>query len=1273
MSKNLVLETNLGVLETNLGVLEYIGQHLTKNYSAALTKKNQAISEKQRSEQQQKDNRREANSQLLNMFSGLAPPTRAPLMLQRDQFFAKNKSTDNADGAIIDNANIFKSRLAKEWVLMQSELNEQITNANRDLQECLKTQITDKDGFDQMTETHNKTLIELKSLHNTQIQAATDQTRKIAVDLEKCKKENEKQLITLNRYFDELTEMESVKRSNTELNERIDKMRNGNNEQLIDFQVQLNTLRENMQEKENALANLISVQSANELLKKHNSNLNSQLDDTKLKCLDAESKTTFMDNELKQLQRKYENFKKTSEAKSDILSKAQESMFEIKMKLALDKVSADAKTPQDELAAKNSDLQTQIDNMTVNLNELKDENQQLAVRMDEINLKCETDKQELSEKNLKCETDKQVSSNNLIECREANKAYQDKIEKITELLKKCIESNASLQTQIDINNKEIDSNNKEILNNKLIIEENNNNLLKLENENTEFKLAQSKLEERLNTNSEAKSELDKITAQLLENQMKQQLLTELNNNLQLENETIIKESIELKHSNLSLLQQIAILSENKTQMEEQLSLLKIKEQFIEDYKQSLTWTSKESVVELFDNIYSSSSSDKDLDALISEFKKKAWTDEQIHFENVESDQDSQFSTSISFSSKTLATTTESTPEYIIRFRNLSTMALKFLTSLKKYEGAEEVITEQTQILLEKEEELKELQTFSQAYKDKIPEIEKIKEVLIQSAKNQTDWIEQFDKQELHNASLSQNILQGKKELNKLQNDFDELAETSSKMELRLVEQSKLFNGIKETNENSKLKYAEELTTLETENLQLKQNAEKNAVQIAANQQEIDRLTTKIDRLTTENNEFTTEIEGLNHYLTSINKQIEQKNTEISKKQNEIDEQTQKLNEIGTELNKIIDENITTFELKESGYLKQIENANKACDDKIEECKEGNNKMREAEIKIEFMKEQMLNLQKQIVVLIANARLSQQRVFPAQPSITAPTLNRTGFGSRKSRIDELDLKGGAPKKLFIKGGAQTNRILPDFNEDAEIVVIFNKTDKSVIYQYPDCYDLNVRNANPCITYFTDDLMEKYIQKIKDLKKEIAKLNAIIPAPIIPAPTNPANPAQPTIAPIAPQPVSALCSFVQQATNKDSALCAFVKNSANPVQVPSMVRLQELVRELILTKTMNQQIVKNLLIESIANKTNQQIVTMFDNKTQKLETEKQILAAEKTQLETDKNSLTSQLAAAATTAAATALTTAVKQAQNKAKESLNKGFMDKYVSFSEESKV
>jgi hypothetical protein len=149
-------------------------------------------------------------------------------------------------------------------------------------------------------------------------------------------------------------------------------------------------------------------------------------------------------------------------------------------------------------------------------------------------------------------------------------------------------------------------------------------------------------------------------------------------------------------------------------------------------------------------------------------------------------------------------------------------------------------------------------------------------------------------------------------------------------------------------------------------------------------------------------------------------------------------------------------------------------------------------------KLAQLQTRVINLTRELLIIKMNEDLQRQKNANFKPTKsaaqTAPTkLDRKRFTERDHI--ELDMKGGAPKqKLFMKGGASKEFAI-DFDEDEEILVIFNKNKKSVVFQTPDV---------PEMTYCTVDEIKAYNKKLKELKDKIDALTSSLPTPSVAIP-------------------------------------------------------------------------------------------------------------------------------------------------------------------------
>ena len=152
-------------------------------------------------------------------------------------------------------------------------------------------------------------------------------------------------------------------------------------------------------------------------------------------------------------------------------------------------------------------------------------------------------------------------------------------------------------------------------------------------------------------------------------------------------------------------------------------------------------------------------------------------------------------------------------------------------------------------------------------------------------------------------------------------------------------------------------------------------------------------------------------------------------------------------------------------------------------------------------KIAQLQTRVIKLTQELLIIKMNEDLRSKKnaIFkPTKPAAPAvPTkLDRTTFVKREfvGINMGINMKGGAPKqKLFMKGGASKDFSI-EFNDTEEILVIFNKHDKSLI-QTPN---------DPEMTYCTVEMITEYNNKLKELKDNIDALEKLLPTPPVATP-------------------------------------------------------------------------------------------------------------------------------------------------------------------------
>ena len=127
-------------------------------------------------------------------------------------------------------------------------------------------------------------------------------------------------------------------------------------------------------------------------------------------------------------------------------------------------------------------------------------------------------------------------------------------------------------------------------------------------------------------------------------------------------------------------------------------------------------------------------------------------------------------------------------------------------------------------------------------------------------------------------------------------------------------------------------------------------------------------------------------------------------------------------------------------------------------------------------KLAQLQTRVMKLTQELLIIKMNEDLRSKKYANYKLTAAPTKLNRNTFA--KSDFIGINMAGGAPKqKLFMKGGAPKEFSI-EFNDAEEILVIFNKSDKSLI-QTPD---------DPKMTYCTVEMITEYNKKLKDLKDE-----------------------------------------------------------------------------------------------------------------------------------------------------------------------------------------
>ena len=225
---------------------------------------------------------------------------------------------------------------------------------------------------------------------------------------------------------------------------------------------------------------------------------------------------------------------------------------------------------------------------------------------------------------------------------------------------------------------------------------------------------------------------------------------------------------------------------------------------------------------------------------------------------------------------------------------------------------------------------------------------------------------------------------------------------------------------------------------------------------------------------------------------------------------------------------------------------------------------------------------VINLTRELLIIKMNEDLQKQKYanFKLTAAPALPEIDRTKFSKRDSK--QLNINGGAFKKqLFMKGGAAKKSVIV-FDEDKEILVIFDKTDRSLVFQNP----YPAKDEDSCV-YLTEKDIDEYNKKLKELKDEIDALKMTSTPPV-------ATPDSDTM---------------NKLTAKLIALQTLYKDSQNNLRSEQ---------------------IKNALNSSIqstlnSSLTNSNVITDLTKENNNLITENNNLKAEKTLLETNKTQL------------------------------------------------
>jgi chromosome segregation ATPase len=221
-------------------------------------------------------------------------------------------------------------------------------------------------------------------------------------------------------------------------------------------------------------------------------------------------------------------------------------------------------------------------------------------------------------------------------------------------------------------------------------------------------------------------------------------------------------------------------------------------------------------------------------------------------------------------------------------------------------------------------------------------------------------------------------------------------------------------------------------------------------------------------------------------------QINNLKEQISNLEEEVVNNVNNVNNVKDENTRLKDENI---KLKDEN-TKLLQSNNKTDQTKTDTTgTTGDNE------KIAQLQTRVMKLTQELLIIKMNENLQKQKYANVKPTAAPPLpeIDRTKFSKRDSK--QLNINGGAFKKqLFMKGGAPTKSVI-QFDEDKEILVIFDKTDRSLVFQIPTLGN----NEENCV-YLTEKDIDEYNKKLKELKDEIDALKKLLPTPPVATPNS-----------------------------------------------------------------------------------------------------------------------------------------------------------------------
>ena len=221
-------------------------------------------------------------------------------------------------------------------------------------------------------------------------------------------------------------------------------------------------------------------------------------------------------------------------------------------------------------------------------------------------------------------------------------------------------------------------------------------------------------------------------------------------------------------------------------------------------------------------------------------------------------------------------------------------------------------------------------------------------------------------------------------------------------------------------------------------------------------------------------------------------QINNLKEQISNLEEEVVNNVNNVNNVKDENTRLKDENI---KLKDEN-TKLLQSNNKTDQTKTDTTgTTGDNE------KIAQLQTRVMKLTQELLIIKMNEDLRSKKYANYKPTAAPPLpeIDRTKFSKRDSK--QLNINVGAFKKqLFMKGGAAKKSVI-QFDEDKEILVIFDKTDRSLVFQIP-----TLGNDEENCVYLTEKDIDEYNKKLKELKDEIDALKKLLPTPPVATPNS-----------------------------------------------------------------------------------------------------------------------------------------------------------------------